>query len=59
MTVVYDNEVTFTDKFGYTPTTDGGWYDPEVPSQAYIDWNKHIIAWMPLPEPYKERRTDE
>lgn len=35
-----------------------GYYDP-----AYRRWvsgmNSNIIAWMPLPEPYAERRTDE
>ena len=46
------NGFRFTDKFGYTPTRDGGWYDPEEPNQADVDWNKWIIAWMPLPEPY-------
>lgn len=51
-TAVCDNGATFTDKFGYTPTTDGGWYDPETPNQTYVDWNKHVIAWRPLPEPY-------
>lgn len=54
VTVEYDGGVTFTDKFGYTPTADGGWYDPEEPNQTHIDWNKYVIAWMPLPEPYKE-----
>lgn len=31
--------------------------------QTYNDWYEgqevHVIAWMPLPEPYAERRTDE
>lgn len=53
-TAEYYDGVIFTDKFGYTPTTDGGWYDPEEPNQTHIDWNKFIIAWKPLPEPYKE-----
>lgn len=58
VTAVCDNGATFTDKFGYTPTTDGGWYDPEAPSQTYTDWNEHIIAWRPLPEPYKGGDTE-
>lgn len=43
--------------FDYTScgwvTTDGEYWivDNEI--------NNHVIAWMPLPEPYKERREDE
>lgn len=58
VTAVCDNGSTFTDKFGYTPTTDGGWYDPEVPSQTHTDWNEHIIAWQPMPTPYKGGDTE-
>lgn len=42
--------------FDYTScgwvTTDGEYWivDNEI--------NNHVIAWMPLPEPYKERRTE-
>lgn len=44
-------------RFDYTAsgwvTTDGEYWivDNEI--------NHYVIAWMPLPEPYKERRTDE
>lgn len=46
-------DARWTDKFGYTPTKDGGWYDPENPNQNIINWNKGVIAWMPLPEPWR------
>ena len=34
---------------------DFDWYH----NGRWYDWNRHVIAWMPLPEPYAERRTDE
>ena len=48
---------TWTDKFEYTPT-DRGWSDPEAYDDI-IDWNDGVIAWMPLPKPYKEDVNDE
>lgn len=51
-------ECTWTDEFGYTPTNDGGWYDLESPNQNIINWNDCIVAWMPLPEPYKGGNTE-
>ena len=53
VTVSWEENPTWTDKFGYTPTNDGGWYDPEEPNQININWNDYVVAWMPLPEPYK------
>lgn len=53
VSVHYSRDSVWTDKFGYTPTTDGGWYDPEDTKQNMVDWNKYIVAWMPLPQPYK------
>ena len=46
--------LSFTDKFGYEPTTDGGWHDADAPNQRIIDWNEFVVAWMPLPKPYRE-----
>ena len=53
VSVHYSRDCVWTDKLGYTPTTDGGWYDPEETKQNMVDWNKYVIAWMPLPTPYK------
>lgn len=52
LVTVYMDDIFWTDKFGYTPTTEGGWYDLENPNQNDIKWNDFVIAWMPLPEPY-------
>ena len=58
VSVHYSRDSVWTDKFGYTPTTDGGWYDPEDTKQNMVDWNKYILAWMPLPTPYKGGDTE-
>lgn len=58
VSVHYSRDCVWTDKFGYTPTTDGGWYDPEDTKQNMVDWNKYIAAWMPLPKPYKGGDTE-
>ena len=52
LVTVYFEGCIWTDKFEYTPTLDGGWRDNETNPQV-IDWNDSVIAWMPLPEPYK------
>lgn len=58
VSVHYSRDCVWTDKFGYTPTTDGGWYDPEDTKQNMVDWNKYIVAWMPLPKPYREENEE-
>ena len=43
-------------------TTKEGWIlKGHTDREEYIDYyfNLECVAWMPLPEPYKERRTDE
>ena len=35
-----------------------GWYDGEWRSEHCVYDDSDIVAWMPLPEPYAERRTD-
>lgn len=57
VTILY-GDVRWTDKFGYTPTKDGGWYDPEIQNQNLINWNKCVIAWMPLPKAWKEGQEE-
>lgn len=49
VTVYCTKNVFFIDKFDYMPTSDG-WVDPETA----VDWNDYVIAWMPLPKPYKK-----
>ena len=43
-------------KFGKLEVTWNIFYGGEHASWL---WNDEIIAWMPLPEPYEERRTDD
>ena len=40
-------------------TTDNAWGDVVIIRTYYKEMHKSVIAWMPLPEPYAERRTDE
>lgn len=35
-----------------------GWSTCEADGHKFLR-NKDVLAWMPLPEPYSERRTDE
>ena len=37
--------------FGYEDENETGWYDSE---DNFICGSDEVIAWMPLPEPYKE-----
>ena len=39
-------------------TTDNAWGDVVIIRTYYKEMHKSVIAWMPLPEPYAERRTD-
>ena len=41
----------------YGRTTDGEWYSETT--DCFIPHGWKPIAWMPLPEPYAERRQDE
>ena len=40
-------------------TTDNAWGDVVIIRTYYKEMHKSVIAWMPLPEPYAERRTDD
>ena len=40
----------------YGHTTDGKWYSDTT--DCYVPYEWEVIAWMPLPEPYKEN-SDE
>ena len=40
-------------------TTDNAWGDVVIIRTYYKEMHKSVIAWMPLPEPYAERKTDE
>ena len=54
--------VTILDESGDTPWryTDFGWYLEEATCWIVeAEKRRDIVAWMPLPEPYKERREDE
>ena len=41
--------------FGYEDENETGWYDSE---DNFICGSDEVIAWMPLPEPYKEAEND-
>ena len=41
-------------------TTDNAWGDVVIIRTYYKEMHKSVIAWMPLPKPYRaERKTDE
>lgn len=41
-------------------TTDNAWGDVVIIRTYYKEMHKSVIAWMPLPKPYRaERRTDD
>lgn len=54
VTVYCTKEVFFVDKFDYMPTSDG-WVDPETS----VDWNDYVVAWMPLPGPWKGENNEQ
>ena len=54
VTVHYRNWGYFVDVFGYTPTV-YGWYDPD---NTDFDWSPYVIAWMPLPDPWKGEKDE-
>ena len=35
-----------------------GWYIMDSEGEYYCDMNR-VLAWMPLPKPYKERKEDD
>ena len=41
--------------FGYEDENETGWYDSE---DNFICGSDEVIAWMPLPEPYKEAENE-
>ena len=55
MTVYDKNDGEIIIDYGYT--VDGEWYSDtaDVFIESIADWK--VIAWMPLPEPYKEEES--
>lgn len=53
----FDIDETYIRKMRYNSN---GWQLPRhIPSWINEAVKDEVLAWMPLPEPYKERRTDE
>lgn len=44
--------VTFDNGNVYVARYDGGWYT--IDSYGLLSMSSYVVAWMPLPEPYKE-----
>ena len=51
-------EILITTKHGYVEK-DTAYYDDGYYLDSGYDWVDDVVAWMPLPEPYKEESEDE
>lgn len=56
----FANSLYKIDKFDFSDKKGHGWYfyDSDYGIHGYIE-ETNVIAWMPLPEPYKEGEADD
>jgi hypothetical protein len=56
---VFDCEMPEDGQEILATTTDNAWGDVVIIRTYYKEMHKSVIAWMPLPEPYREGLEDE